>query len=298
MTNFFKKHKLLILSLSLIFLLTACRRITDNNSQVLEQYILRLDTPFSVAWKDGLFTALFVYPISLIVNFLATIDFIGAGGSIIITTVVFNALLTKSQIKQQMLTQKQSIIQPELARINAKYEGKTDQQSTIRKNQEVHAIYTKHGINPFASILPLFIQMPFMFAMYGAIQRSYNIINGDFFGVRLSELASNAINFPNAWAYLLIFGLMVVTNFAAFKIPQYLTNKKKKEEGIKDKKYAQDKNAPNPEATLNTTMMFMLLLTSALSWIWPIGMSLYWAVGSICRIAQSYYIYKYHSMKN
>lgn len=298
MINVLKKHKLLLMSLTLVVFLTACKRITDENGQVLSEFVLSLDTTFGQAWKDGLFTAILVYPISLVVNFLATVPFLGAGGSIIVVTLFVNALTTKTMIKQQIMVQKQQVIQPELAKINAKYEGRNDQQSMMRKNQEMQALFAKHNINPLAGILPMLIQMPILFAMYAAIQRSINIINGEFFGVHLSKNVQNALSDSNAWAYILIFVLMVITNFVSFKLPQILTKRKQKEEGIKEKKYAQNKNAPNAESTMNTMMYVMIGMTALFGWIWPIGMSLYWVVGSIARILQSLYIYKYHSLKN
>lgn len=292
-----KKHKLLLMSLALLVFLTACRAITDQKGQVFEQFILKLDTPFSVAWNDGLFTAFLVYPISLLLNYLASIEFIGAGGSIIIVTLLFNALLTPSMIKQQIMTQKQQIIQPELNRITAKYEGKTDQQSMLRKNQEMQALFAKHQINPLGSLLPLFLQMPLLFAMYGAIQRSYNLINGSFFGIRLNTSPSVGVNQPNGYIYIIILVFMIITNIVSFKLPQYLTKLKKRQEGIKDKAYANVNSGPNPEKSLNTMMYVMLAMTSWFGWSWPVGMALYWGVGSLARIAQSLYIYKYHSLK-
>ncbi len=292
-----KKHKLLLMSLTLLVFLTACRSIVDGNGHVLEQYILKLDTPFSAAWNDGLFTAILVYPISLLLNYLASIEFIGAGGSIIIVTLLFNALLTPSMIKQQLMTQKQQLIQPELAKINAKYEGKNDQQSMMHKNQEMQALFAKHQINPLGSLLPLFIQMPLLFAMFGAIQRSYNLINGTFFGIHLSTATSAGYSEPNGYIYIIILVLTIIANIASFKLPQYLTKLKKREEGFKEKAYAIDKSASNPEKTMNTMMYVMLAMTSWFGWSWPVGMSLYWGIGSVARILQALYIYKYHSLK-
>lgn len=297
MINMIKKHKLLVMSLFLVVFLTACRQIVDGQGKVLPQYILSLNTTFGQAWKDGLFTAIFVYPISLVVNFLATVPLLGAGGAIIVVTTLFNLLTLKTAINQQIMTQKQAVMQPELAKINAKYEGKNDQQSMLRKNQEMQALFAKHQFNPFASIVPLLIQMPLLFAMYGAIQRSEKIVNGEFFGVHLSETISAGLKTPQAWIYLLIFAINIIATIISFKLPQYLTKLKKKQEGIKEKKYAQDKSGPNPDSAMNTMFIVMIVITTVFGWVWPVGMSLYWAVGGIARIAQSVYIYKYVSLK-
>lgn len=293
-----KKHKFLLMSLSLLVFLTACRSIVDQSGQTLPQFILKLDTPFSTAWNDGLFTAILVYPISLLLNFLASIDFIGAGGSIIIVTFLFNAIQTPSMIKQQLMTQAQSLIQPEMARINAKYEGKTDQASVMRKNQEIQALFAKHNINPLASILPLLIQMPLLFAMYGAIQRSYNLINGTFFGIHLNTSPASSYTGPSGYIYIAILVFMLIASVVSFKLPPYLTKLKKRQEGIKEKAYANDKSGNPAESTMNIMMFVMLGMSALFGWTWPIGMSLYWGISAFARILQSLYIYKYHSLKD
>lgn len=293
-----KKHKLLLMSLTLLVFLTACRSIVDKNGHVLEQFILKLDTPFSVAWNDGLFTAILVYPISLLLNYLASIEFLGAAGSIVIVTLLFNALMTPSMIKQQLMTQKQQLIQPELNKINAKYEGKTDQQSVMRKNQEMQALFAKHQINPLGSLIPLFLQMPLFFAMYGAIQRAYNLINGTFLGIHLNTSPSNGYNGENGYIFIIILVLVIIATAVSFKLPQYLTKLKKKKAGIKEKAYAIDKNQQNPEKAMNIMLYVSIGMTAMFGWTLPVGLALYWGVGSVARILQALYIYKFHSLKD
>ena len=53
--------------------------------------------------------------------------------------------------------------EPELNRINKKYENKTDQESQIQKSQETLMVYKKYDINPASSCLFAFIQIPLLF---------------------------------------------------------------------------------------------------------------------------------------
>ena len=55
-------------------------------------------------------------------------------------------------------------IQPKVKALQAKF--KSDPQ---KMNQEVMALYKEHGVNPFASCLPLVVQLPILFSLYWAI---------------------------------------------------------------------------------------------------------------------------------
>lgn len=89
---------------------------------------------------------------------------------LIIVTIILRVLmipLFRSQIKSSAAMNK---VQPEIKKIQAKYEGKTDQASKTKMAQETQAVYARHGVNPLAGCLPSLIQMPLLFVFYGAIQ--------------------------------------------------------------------------------------------------------------------------------
>ena len=58
------------------------------------------------------------------------------------------------------------LLQPELQALQAKYKGKKDPESRQRMNEEMMALYRKHGTNPMASCLPILVQMPIFFALF------------------------------------------------------------------------------------------------------------------------------------
>lgn len=293
MMNYLKKHKLMLTSVLLLVFLVGCTRVVDNSGVVLPKYELRLDTPFSTAWNEGIFTTFITYPLSLILNYLA--QFLGAGGSLIIVTLILNAILTPLIINQQLSMQTQTLIQPEMAKINAKYAAMPQtQQTQLKKTQEIQALWSKYGVNPFASILPLLIQMPLLFGMYAAVQRSHSIAFGEFLGMKLST--SPAAGFQTTYIFIVVFALNIILQVISIKLPQHLAKLKKKELNIKEKAYAQDKSAPNPESTMNTMLVVTVLMTGFFGWTWPVAMSLYWLVGSFARILQALYIHKFHSI--
>ena len=54
--------------------------------------------------------------------------------------------------------------QPEIQRIEKKYEGKTDNESMTKKGQEMMMIYKKYEIKPLSGCLFAFIQLPILLA--------------------------------------------------------------------------------------------------------------------------------------
>ena len=102
------------------------------------------------------------------------IDFIGIpniGLAIILFTIVVNLLMMPLNIKQQKFSKLQAKMSPEIQAIEAKYKGRSDQESLMAKNQEIQLVYAKYGVSASGSCLQLLIQMPILFALYQVIYR-------------------------------------------------------------------------------------------------------------------------------
>ena len=79
--------------------------------------------------------------------------------------------MTPLQIKQQKFSKLSAIMQPEIQKIQKKYQGKKDQASMMKMNEETQAVYQKYGVSPTGSCVQLAIQMPILFALYQVIYR-------------------------------------------------------------------------------------------------------------------------------
>ena len=75
-------------------------------------------------------------------------------------------------IKQQKASKLMAVMQPELQAIQAKYKGKTDNDSMMKMNVETKAVYEKYGTSMTGGCLQLVIQLPILLALYRVI---YNI---------------------------------------------------------------------------------------------------------------------------
>ncbi len=105
--------------------------------------------------------------------------FFDAGGTsisniglcIIIFTIVVNIFMVPLTLKQQKSSRLMSVMQPEINAIQKKYKGKQDNESMIRMQTEVRAVYEKYGTNMTGGCVQIIIQMIFLFALYQVIYR-------------------------------------------------------------------------------------------------------------------------------
>ncbi len=91
------------------------------------------------------------------------------GLCIILFTLVTKLLMFPLTLKQQKSSKLMSVMQPELTAIQAKYKGKTDQESMRKQNVEMQAVYEKYGTSMTGGCVQLIIQMPILFALYQVI---------------------------------------------------------------------------------------------------------------------------------
>ena len=101
--------------------------------------------------------------------FLDKIGIPNIGLAIILFTIVIYLLLMPLTIKQQKFSKLSARMNPELQAIQAKYKGKTDNESMMAMQMETKAVYAKYGVSPSGSCVQLLIQMPILFALYRVI---------------------------------------------------------------------------------------------------------------------------------
>lgn len=105
-------------------------------------------------------------------RFTSSFGVLNIGLCIILFTLVVKLLMFPLTIKQQKSSKLMAVMQPELQAIQAKYKGKTDNDSMMKMNVETKAVYEKYGTSMTGGCLQLVIQMPILFALYRVI---YNI---------------------------------------------------------------------------------------------------------------------------
>ena len=100
------------------------------------------------------------------------LNFIGLpniGLAIILFTLIIKALMIPLSIRQQKYSKLQSVMAPELQKVQAKYKGKTDNASVMAQQQETREVYAKYGTSATGGCIQTLLQMPILFALYQVI---------------------------------------------------------------------------------------------------------------------------------
>ncbi len=129
-------------------------------SIVLTQYQGKILGP--IAWVLG-------KVMNWIFTLLNMIGIPNVGLCIIIFTFVIYMCLMPLTIRQQKFSKLSAKMNPELQAIQAKYKGKTDQNSMMLQQQEIKDLYGKYGVSSAGGCVQLLIQMPILFALYRVI---------------------------------------------------------------------------------------------------------------------------------
>ena len=109
------------------------------------------------------------YLMNGIFNLLYKIGIPNIGLSIFLFTVVIYLLLLPMTIRQQKFSKLSALMNPEMNAIRKKYEGKKDQDSMLKMNEETKLLYAKYGVSPTGSCGFMVIQMPILLALYRVI---------------------------------------------------------------------------------------------------------------------------------
>lgn len=112
-------------------------------------------------------------------NFLdTTFGIQNIGLCIILFTFIINTILIPLTIKQQRFSKLSVIMNPEVKAIQKKYQGKKDQDSMLKMQEETKLVHDKYGTSPTGGCLQLIIQMPILFALYRVIANIPAYVNG------------------------------------------------------------------------------------------------------------------------
>lgn len=108
-----------------------------------------------------------------LLNFLYNLFGQNYGWALIGFTLIVNIILLPLTLKQQKSTAEMQLIQPEIAKLQAKY--KNDKE---KLNTEMMKLYQKYNINPMSGCLPLLIQLPIILILYQVIIKPLSYMQG------------------------------------------------------------------------------------------------------------------------
>ncbi|PLT33249.1 YidC family membrane integrase SpoIIIJ [Bacillus sp. V5-8f] len=213
------------------------------------------------AESKGFWNEYIVYPLSQLITSVS--EFFGDYGlGIIVVTILIRLVLLPLMIKQTKSSKAMQALQPEMQKLREKYSSK-DAATQQKLQQETMALFQKFGVNPLAGCLPLLVQMPILIGFYHAITRTREIANHNFLWFDLGN--------PDPYYILPI--IAGITTFIQQKITMVGMD-------------------TNPQMAAQMTMMLyvMPIMIVVFAINFPAALSLYWVVGNIFMIVQTYFI--------
>lgn len=219
--------------------------------------------------------------------------------SIVGLTIVVRILIMPLVVRQIRASRGMQLMQPELQALQAKYKGKTDPASRQRQQEEMMALYRKHGTNPFSSCWTILIQMPIFFALFRVLASLQAVAAGTYdrgsIGPLTPELAadvqaSSLFGAPLSSSFMsssdMTTKIVTLILIAIMSVSQWYT-------------MAQLSMKNMPESTLNSDNPIMRSQRMMI-WIFPIffaftgvnfqiGVLVYWVVSNLWTLGQQWY---------
>ncbi|MEC3608348.1 YidC family membrane integrase SpoIIIJ [Bacillus glycinifermentans] len=211
------------------------------------------------AESQGFWNTYIVYPLSQLITYVARMTNNNFGLAIIIVTILIRLLILPLMIKQMKSTKAMQAIQPEMQKLREKYSSK-DQKTQQKLQQETMALMQKHGVNPLAGCFPIIIQMPILIGFYHAIMRTREIAEHSFLWFDLGERDPYFI-------------LPILAGVFTF---------------IQQKLMMAGNAQQNPQMAMMLWLMPIMIVVFAINF--PAALSLYWVVGNLFMIAQTFLI--------
>ena len=310
MNNFFyrNRHKLVFVVVLFVMLLglTSCRM--DSGSWYNKPY-----TSYGKEWMDlwnggkGFWNTLWGWPVNLLSYPVALVcSTIGkwCGNSffwgIFFTTIIVRTLAWPIYSKQNGMSLKMQLMQPEMAKLQRKYAARKDPQSQQQMQMEMMKLYKKYKVNPLGCMTTMFLQFPIFMSMYEVVQRinatkevtiegtttmtvagDFALSNTKFFNTfeintsffEATEMKDKIFSLVVA---LLFGGITVLSQKLGQRPPKY---QKKYPNQVNSKQQGQQNTMKWMMVVMNVMFVFMSLSSTSLG--------IYWLIGAIYQIAQS-----------
>jgi YidC/Oxa1 family membrane protein insertase len=218
--------------------------------------------------------------------------------SIIGLVLIIRAALIPVFLQQVRAQRRMRLLQPDLAKLQEKYKGKTDPLSRQTMAQEQMALYKEHGTNPFSACLPMLIQVPFFFALFqvlsgiaaaagqregiGAMSHE-QVVQFDRSAIFDAPLSASLLHGTGgnhaAVAALAIIMILIMT------AAQVVTQKRVMARAMPEVA------AANPFMRQQKALLYILPVVFGIGGIlFPIGVLVYWTVSNIWTLAQQFSI--------
>ncbi len=197
---------------------------------------------------------------------LSTVGIESYGVAIIILTIIIKTVFYPLTVKQVKSMRAMQELQPQMKKLQEKYKG-----DPKRLQQEMGQLYRTAGVNPMAGCLPLLAQMPFLMAMFYALQRI------DYGGDPTFLWIANLSN-PDP-----LYILPILSAISTFVVQKQST--------------AASGTAQN-QMQMKIMSVVMPLFIGYISLNFAAGLVIYWIVNNVMQILQQWWMYRNDDMSS
>jgi YidC/Oxa1 family membrane protein insertase len=209
--------------------------------------------------------------------------------SIIGLTMVIRAALIPLFVRQIKSSRNMQLIQPRVKELQKKYSHDREKLAA-----ETMALYKETGTNPFASCLPLLLQMPIFLSLFRLINRSAHgeavgvltpgqaasLSGARLFGARIADTFNSASGADATHVRILAAILVVAMTATTFLTQRQLMTKNMPHDALTGQ-YAQQQKI----------LLYVLPLVFAVGGIaFPIGVLFYWTTSNLWTMGQQFYV--------
>ena len=209
--------------------------------------------------------------------------------SIIGLTLTVRALLIPLFVKQIKSSRNMQLIQPKVKELQKKYGHDRE-----RLAQETMKLYKDSGTNPFASCLPILIQMPIFLALFRLLDK--HAAAGDSIGFLSADDAQSfgsAVLFgkiPITATFLRSDGVLAVQILAAVLVIAMTATTFTTQRQLMSKNMPADALS-GPYAQQQKLLLYVLPVVFAVGGIaFPIGVLFYWTTSNLWTMGQQFYV--------
>ncbi len=222
-----------------------------------------IDSGKLLGWLENILKWLLLMAYKVIPNY---------GVAIILLTIFIKLITFPINQKASKSTAKMKALGPAMEEMKKKY-GNNPQ----KLNQEMAALYKREGVNPMGGCLPLLIQFPIFIALYGLLNKHFELRGAVFLAGWISDLSQ-----PES-----------IWNFAPFKIPLlgwsdirllpiiYVATQ------LVSSRFTQ--TDPGGNQSMKIMMYMMPIVFFFVLYDMPSGLILYWTVTNILSVLQQLY---------
>lgn len=232
--------------------------------KILKAYDMNLEKTmrFSLDW---LVRPIAQYAIIPFFNFLHM--FIPNWGLVIIIFAIVLKIVLNPLTKKQMTSmRKMSTLNPKMTELKAKYKD-----DPTKLNTAMMKLYKDEGINPMGGCLPLLLQMPILYALFGVFRSTIELRQAEFIWW-IKDLAAPDIIF-NLPFKIPIFGIEQVSGLATLMgITMFIQQKM---------------TVTDPKQ--KSMVYIMPVMMTLLFFSFPSGLNLYYFIFNLLSIGQQYY---------